>query len=194
MKRGTTALSIGGETAPKRPIAPLGPSPIALPKPTVLDRPAAIITLGLVAWSIVIVINVAHGLHLHAPRPGLMLKAPWIIQLHVAAAVGALVIGTALLVGVKGRAFHKAAGWTWVVCMMTVAIGSFWIRTTGHLSYIHVLSGGVDILVPVAIAAVKRGDLKAHRRGMTRTFLGGLIIAGAFTFVPGRLMWMIFLG
>jgi uncharacterized membrane protein len=78
--------------------------------------------------------------------------------------------------------------------MMTVAIGSFWIRTTGHLSYIHLLSGGVAILVPMAIAAVKRGDLKAHRRGMTRTFVGGLIIAGAFTFVPGRLMWLIFVG
>jgi len=184
MNRGTTALSIGS----------LSPQPITLPKRTILDHPAVIVTLGLLAWSIVITINVAHGVHLHAPRPGLMLKAPWIIQLHVAAALGALVIGTALLLGVKGRAFHKAAGWTWVACMMTVAIGSFWIRTTGHLSYIHLLSGGVAILVPMAIAAVKRGDLKAHRRGMTRTFVGGLIIAGAFTFVPGRLMWLIFVG
>jgi len=95
--------------------------------------------------------------------------------------------------GVKGRTFHKVAGWTWVVCMMTVAIGSFWIHATGHLSYIHVLSGGVAIGVPLAVAAVKRGDIKSRRASMTRTFLGGLIIAGAFTFVPGRLMWMIFL-
>ncbi len=184
MNRGATALSI----------APSGPPPVVLPKPGVLDRPSVIVALGLVAWGIVAAINVAHGAHLHAPRPGLLLKAPWIIQLHVAAALGALVIGTALLLGVKGRTFHKIAGWTWVVCMMTVAIGSFWIHATGHLSYIHVLSGGVAIGVPLAVAAVKRGDIKSHRASMTRTFLGGLIIAGAFTFVPGRLMWMIFLG
>jgi len=184
MNRGTAALSIAAS----------GPGPIALPKPATLDRPAVMIALGLLACAIVAAIDIAHGVHLHAPHLGLMLKAPWTIQLHVAAALGALVIGSALLLGVKGRAFHKAAGWTWVVCMMTVAIGSFWIRTTGHLSYIHILSGGVAITVPLAIVAVKRGDLKSHRAGMTRNFLGGLIIAGAFTVVPGRLMWMIFLG
>ncbi len=168
-------------------------SPITLPTPAVLDRPAVIIALGVLAWAIVAAINLAHGVHLHAPRPDLLLKAPWIIQLHVAAALSALAIGTAILLGVKGRAFHKAAGWAWVICMMTVAIGSFWIRTTGHLSYIHLLSGGVAITVPLAVVAAKRRNLKSHRAGMTRNFLGGLIIAGAFTFVPGRLMWMIFL-
>jgi len=171
-----------------------GPRPIALPTPAVLDRPTAIVALGVLAWAIVAAINLAHGVHLHAPHLGLMLKAPWIVQLHVAAAFSALVIGTALLLGVKGRTFHKAAGWTWVICMMTVAIGSFWIRTTGHLSFIHLLSGGVAITVPLAVVAAKRGNLRSHRAGMTRNFLGGLIIAGAFTFVPGRLMWMIFLG
>jgi uncharacterized membrane protein len=184
MNRGTAALSIAATDL----------RPIVLPKPASLDRPAVIVAVGVLAWAIVAAIDLAHGVHLHAPRAGLLFKAPWIIQLHVAAALGALVIGTALLLGVKGRTFHKAAGWAWVICMMTVAIGSFWIRTTGHLSYIHMLSGGVAIGVPLAIVAVKRGDLKAHRARMTRTFLGGLIIAGAFTFVPGRLMWMIFLG
>jgi uncharacterized membrane protein len=29
---------------------------------------------------------------------------------------------------------------------------------------------------------------------MTGNFLGGLIIAGAFTFAPGRLMWRVFFG
>jgi uncharacterized membrane protein len=159
-----------------------------------LDRPAVLIALGVLAWAIVATIDSAHGVHFHTPRLGLLFKAPVVIQLHVAAALGALGLGVALLLGVKGRRFHKAAGWAWVICMMTVAIGSFWICTTGHLSYIHVLSGGVAIGVPLAVVAVKRGNLKSHRAGMTRTFLGGLIIAGAFTFVPGRLMWMIFLG
>jgi len=58
----------------------------------------------------------------------------------------------------------------------------------------HVNRGGVAITVPLAVVAAKGRNLKSHRAGMTRNFLGGLIIAGAFTFVPGRLMWMIFLG
>ena len=29
---------------------------------------------------------------------------------------------------------------------------------------------------------------------MTSMFVGGLIVAGAFTFLPGRLMWAVFFG
>ncbi len=116
------------------------------------------------------------------------------LQLHIAAAVLALGIGLALMVGVKGRAFHRVAGWAWVGCMMVVALSSFWIRDHGRLSYIHFLSGWTSISVPMAVAAVKRRDVKRHRSLMTNTFMGGLIVAGAFTFVPGRLMWRVFLG
>jgi uncharacterized membrane protein len=34
--------------------------------------------------------------------------------------------------------------------------------------------------------------VQAHRRAMTGMFVGGLIVAGALTFLPGRLMWAIF--
>lgn len=33
-----------------------------------------------------------------------------------------------------------------------------------------------------------------HRRMMTGLFIGGLVIAGALTFLPGRLMWQVFFG
>jgi uncharacterized membrane protein len=29
---------------------------------------------------------------------------------------------------------------------------------------------------------------------MTAMYLGGMVIAGAFTFVPGRLMWRVIMG
>ena len=169
-------------------------SPLLLRLTPGLRRAFALIGIGVASWSVVLTLGALHGFRLHAPRLGILARAPAMLQVHIAAAVGALVIGTALLIGVKGRTFHKTAGWTWVACMMTVALSSFWIRDHGRFSYIHFLSGWTSIAVPMGVAAVKRGDLKAHRATMTRTFMGGLIIAGAFTFVPGRTMWHVFLG
>lgn len=135
-------------------------------------------------------------MHLHAPRLELLAAAPAVIRLHVAAALSAFVIGCLLLAGVKGTALHKALGWTWVAAMMVAALGSFFIKVVnpGHWSLIHVLSGWVAIGVPMGIAAIKRGNVRAHRRMMTGQFIGGLIIAGVFTLAPGRLMWNVFFG
>jgi uncharacterized membrane protein len=129
------------------------------------------------------------------PNLGLLFAASPIIQLHVYAAVSALFLGGAILVLRKGRTFHKTAGWVWVVLMMTLAIASLFITeiTPGHFSLIHILSGWVIIAAPLAIWMVRRGNISTHRRSMTLIWLGGLIIAGAFTFLPGRLMWMVFL-
>jgi uncharacterized membrane protein len=156
-------------------------------------RPVGLIALGSIAWAIVLAIDAPVGLHPHLPPAELWRKVPAVLRLHVAAALSALLIGCALLVGVKGRSFHKIAGSAWAVCMMTVAISSFWLLNHGRFSIIHFLSGWVTIAVPMALAAVRRRDLKTHRTMMTQIFMGGLIIAGAFTFVPGRLMWRLFL-
>lgn len=134
--------------------------------------------------------------HLHAPRWELLLGAPAVIRMHIAAALVALVVGTALLAGVKGTRLHKALGWTWVAAMGVTAVGSFWIRVVnpGHWSFVHFLSGWVVIALPMAVVAIKRRNVRLHRRLMTGLFVGGLVIAGAFTFAPGRLMWDAFLG
>ena len=190
MTQSAAALSIASE--PRSPLVrerSLGP----LSGPGV-RRAAILIGIGVAAWSVVLAIDVLHGFHLHAPRLALLLDIPAVFQLHIAAAVLALSIGLALMVGVKGRAFHRVAGWTWVACMVTVALSSFWIRDHGRFSYIHFLSGWVSISVPMAVAAIKRRDVKRHRALMTNIFMGGLIVAGAFTFVPGRLMWRVFVG
>ena len=157
-------------------------------------RAAILIGIGAAAWSVVLVIDALRGFHLHPPHMRLLLAIPAVLQLHITAAVLALGIGLALMVGVKGRAFHRVAGWAWVACMVTVAVSSFWIRDHGHFSYIHFLSGWVSISVPMAVAAVKQRNVKRHRALMTNIFMGGLIVAGAFTFVPGRLMWHVFIG
>lgn len=133
---------------------------------------------------------------LHAPNLSLLAVQPLTLQIHIAAAVTAFLLGCVMLVRPKGDPLHKALGWVWVAAMMVTALSTFtfpWVLK-GHLSAIHLLSGWVAITVPAAIAYVRRGDIRSHRRTMTYNFIGGLIIAGAFTFVPGRLMWRVFFG
>lgn len=132
----------------------------------------------------------------HAPDWALLARQPRVIQLHIAAALTALLLGTVQLVGIKGTGVHRLIGWTWVVAMLTVAISSLFIRQVnpGSFSLIHLLSGWTLIALPMALFAIRRGRVARHASGMTWTFIGGLIIAGAFTFLPGRLMWEVFFG
>ena len=44
----------------------------------------------------------------------------------------------------------------------------------------------------MAVYAIKRRKVAMHRRAMTGLFVGGLLIAGAFAFLPGRLLWNVF--
>lgn len=137
-------------------------------------------------------------LHVHAPRLELLAQV-WrtnpIIILHMSCAFAALGIGTALMIGVKGTQAHRTLGYAWSACMLVTAISSFWIRGNhGSLSFIHFLSGWTTIAVPLAIAAVRRKAVRRHARIMTSTFVGGLLIAGALTFLPGRLMFQLFFG
>ncbi|MEN5362267.1 DUF2306 domain-containing protein [Brevundimonas intermedia] len=135
----------------------------------------------------------------HAPDWRLLLTSPPAIQIHVAAALTALAIGIVLLIGVKGNRLHRTLGWTWVLAMATTAVSSFFIHRLnpggpGGFSLIHLLSGWTVIALPMAVHAARRHRIADHRRAMTGMFIGGLIVAGAFTFLPGRLMWAMFFG
>ncbi|UAL11078.1 DUF2306 domain-containing protein [Caulobacter segnis] len=132
----------------------------------------------------------------HAPNLSLIAAAPTVVQVHLTAALTALVIGSVLMLRVKGTTLHKLLGWTWVLAMGTTAVSSLFIQVInpGHFSFIHLLSGWTIVGLPGAVYAIKRGKVAAHRRAMTGMFVGGLLIAGAFTFLPGRLLWTVFLG
>lgn len=132
----------------------------------------------------------------HLPDPALLARLPFQIQIHIAAALTALLLGTIQLIGVKGTTAHRIIGWTWVVAMATTAVSSLFIRgiNPDGFSLIHLLSGWTIIALPMAVYAAKKHRVAAHRRGMTGLFVGGLLVAGLLTFLPGRLMWHLFLG
>lgn len=132
----------------------------------------------------------------HAPDMALLAAQPLTIQIHIASALTALLIGIVLLAGVKGNTLHRTLGWIWVVMMMTTAVSSFSIRVInpGSLWWIHLISGWTVIALPMAVYAARRHRVASHRRTMTGLFVGGLLVAGSLTFLPGRLMWQVVFG
>ncbi len=132
----------------------------------------------------------------HAPDWALLAKQAPVLQIHIAAATVALVIGVVLLAGIKGNGLHRTLGWTWSAAMAIVAISSIFIRNInpGGFSWIHLFTGWTIIILPMALYAARRHEVARHRGRMTGLFVGALLIAGMFTFFPGRLMWHVFLG
>jgi len=43
-------------------------------------------------------------------------------------------------------------------------------------------------MLPLAVLHARRHSVDRHRRAMIGIFTGALVIAGAFTFLPGRIM------
>lgn len=111
-----------------------------------------------------------------------------IIYVHLAAAVSAFLLGAWQLARPKGTLAHRAAGWTWAVLMTTVAISSLWIPAFLHFSWIHLLTLLVLVMLPIGIWRARHGNLEGHRKTMRGLYMGGLIVAGVFTLVPGRLI------
>src|SRR6478609_7323012 len=120
-----------------------------------------------------------------------LLDAAPAIPLHAFAAMTAFLLGVVQLSAPKGTLPHRTLGWVWVSLMAVVALSSFWIhqiRLLGPWSPIHLLSIFTLIVLPVAVWRARRHRVVDHRRIMTMIFAGALVIAGLFTFLPGRIM------
>ena len=128
-----------------------------------------------------------------------LLNASFAVQLHAFAAMLALVLGIVQLAAPKGTLPHRALGWVWVALLLTISVSSFWIH--GHSfrlwrtwSPIHLLSISTPIMLIAAVVAARRHHVSTHKFAMISIFLGALVIAGLFTFVPGRIMHTVAFG
>jgi uncharacterized membrane protein len=132
----------------------------------------------------------------HGPDLGLFAAQPMVLQLHILAALGTVAVGGLIFSMRKGQALHRTAGWIWVVLMATTAFSSlFIVGLNGDVwSLIHLLSGWVLVTLPLAVFAARKHRVSIHRRAMTGMFVGGSLVAGGFTFLPGRLMWALLFG
>ncbi|MDO8296226.1 MAG: DUF2306 domain-containing protein [Caulobacter sp.] len=160
---------------------------------TLLAAAAAVTTIVLFGPQILGI--VAHATP-HGPDVALFMAQPAVIKIHILAAVAGVGLGATILSLRKGNGPHRALGWTWVLLMGAAAASSLFIvgLNGDHWSPIHLLSGWTLIILPFAIRAARKHDVMSHRRAMTSLFWGASIVAGAFTFLPGRLMWDLFMG
>jgi uncharacterized membrane protein len=130
----------------------------------------------------------------HGPDLALWSAQSPVVQAHVGAALFALATGAGILLRRKGDRLHKILGWSWVVMMTATAATSLFILELNHGSFslIHGLSAYTLVALPLGVMAARSGNIRAHRSTMMSMFTGALIIAGLFTFLPGRLMWDLF--
>jgi uncharacterized membrane protein len=72
-----------------------------------------------------------------------LLQASPAIQVHVAAAVIAIVLGAYQFLARKGSVSHRIVGWTWIVLLASICLSSFFIPGSvfiGPISVFHALS------------------------------------------------------
>jgi uncharacterized membrane protein len=126
-----------------------------------------------------------------------LLAASPAIQVHAFAAMAAFALGIVQLSAPKGTVPHRVVGWVWVILMLAVSISAFWIHTLrlwGPWSPIHLLAIFTLITLPIGVLNARRHRVEAHRWTMISIFFGALVIAGAFTLVPGRIMHTVVFG
>ena len=160
---------------------------------TVLAAAAVVTTIVLFGPQILGI--VAHATP-HGPDVALFMAQPAVIKIHILAAVAGVGVGATILSLRKGNGPHRALGWTWVLLMGAAAASSLFIvgLNGDSWSLIHLLSGWTLLVLPFAVRAARRRDVNVHRRAMTGLFWGAAIVAGTFAFLPGRLMWDLFMG
>ena len=128
-----------------------------------------------------------------------LLGAPLVVQLHAIAAMVALLLGIVQLIAPKGTLPHRTLGYVWVALLLTISVSSFWIH--GHSwrlwrtwSPIHLLSIFAPLMLLAGVLAARRHNVRSHKITMISIFVGALVIAGLFTFVPGRVMHKVLFG
>lgn len=130
----------------------------------------------------------------HLPDLALIGRASLVVQLHLYAALAAIGLGAVLMLSRKGKRLHRFAGWVWVALILLVAGSSLFITGLNgdKWSLIHLLAGWTIITAPLALLAARRHKVRQHRRAMMGIFYGGVLVAGALAFIPGRLLWNVF--
>jgi uncharacterized membrane protein len=126
-----------------------------------------------------------------------LLTAAPAIQIHAIAAMSAFGLGILQLAAPKGTLPHKTLGWIWVTLMFVVSVTAFFIhelRLWGAWSPIHLLAIFTLAMLPFGVLAAHRHNVVRHRRTMIGLFTGALVVAGIFTFVPGRIMHAVAFG
>jgi uncharacterized membrane protein len=116
-----------------------------------------------------------------------------LIFVHLTTALGALLLGIVILSRRKGTWSHRRMGWIWIALMGSTALTSAFIRdyrlpNLAGYTPIHGFTLYVAVMLPLAVWHVRRGNVVGHRKAMKGIFIGGCLVAGLFTLLPGRFL------
>jgi len=101
-------------------------------------------------------------------------------------------MGAALFFMTKGTPLHKGMGKVYMILMIITAIITLFMpakvgpQFLNHFGFIHSFSLLALYSAPKAYFAIRRGDVRSHKFSMIGLYVGGIVIAGSFTLVPGR--------
>ncbi|MEL7091697.1 MAG: DUF2306 domain-containing protein [Pseudomonadota bacterium] len=124
-------------------------------------------------------------------NPDPLMQAGWVVQAHVLLALLALALGPVALWRKRRDMMHKSVGYVWVVALAGAALVSFAIPssfTPFGAGPIHLLSVYALGSLWVAMRAIWRRDVARHRAVMESLYVRGVVLAGAFTLLPGRVL------
>lgn len=113
---------------------------------------------------------------------------------HLATIMPAFLIGTYMMIRRKGTPLHRLLGKIYMALMLVTAIITLFMpafvgpKLLNHFGFIHLFSVLALYAVPQAYYAARRHDIKTHKGAMMGLYIGGLLIAGGFAFMPGRLL------
>ncbi|MDB9753560.1 DUF2306 domain-containing protein [Oceanospirillaceae bacterium] len=120
--------------------------------------------------------------------------------MHLGTMAPAFLMATFMMVTKKGTEVHKLIGRIYMVLMLFTAMVTLLMsaqvgpRLFNHFGFIHLLSVLVLYCVPSAYWAIKNGNVKRHKWSMIGLYIGGLIVAGGFTLMPGRMLGNVLFG
>lgn len=123
-----------------------------------------------------------------------------LIYIHLASVLPAAVLGGFLFAARKGTPRHRMIGKVYMLLMLATAITTLFMpaivgpRLFNHFGFIHSFSALALWTLPTAYFAARRGDIIAHMRAMRGLYIGGILIAGALAFTPGRVLYVWFFG
>ena len=123
-----------------------------------------------------------------------------LMNLHLVTVVPCFFIGTLLLLIKKGTIVHRGFGRVYMTLMLFTAVVTLFMpadvgpQFLNHFGWIHSFSFLTIWTVPTAYLAIKKGNVKAHKRKMILLYFGAIVIAGGFTFTPGRYLHEVFFG
>lgn len=126
------------------------------------------------------------------PFLGLLERHP-VVFIHLVTALAALLLGIVMLSRRKGTTSHRALGYLWVALMASTALATVFIRdyrmpNIAGFTPIHLFTVLVAVSLPRAIWQVRHGNVAGHRSTMRGMFIGGCVLAGVFTLLPGRFL------